>query len=82
MTLARTVVVLGGTLAVMLVVVVLRTETSRLHYQMSQLDREAAVLRQQLRERELELARLRNPARIRARALDMRFEQEPPAGDE
>ena len=82
MTLTRTVVLLSGTLAVMLTVVILRTETTRLHYRLSQLDRQERALQQQLREKELELARLRNPALIRAQALKMRFPQEPDPGDD
>lgn len=59
------IVVLSGGLAVMLVVVVLRTETTRLHYEVSQRERQTEGLHQQLRESELELARLRNPMLIR-----------------
>ncbi len=65
MTLLRTIVVLSGGLVVMLVVVVLRTETTRLHYEVSQRERQAEGLHQQMRESELELARLRNPMLIR-----------------
>jgi hypothetical protein len=57
----------------MLVVVVLRAESTRLHNELSNLDHQASLLWQQLREEELELARLRNPALIRARAAEMRL---------
>lgn len=69
MTLGRTAALLTGALAVMLTVVVLRAETTRLHFELVRLERRAATLRQELREKELELARLRNPARIRDRVL-------------
>jgi outer membrane biosynthesis protein TonB len=59
------IVVLSSGLAVMLVVVVLRTETTRLHFEVSQRERQSEGFRQQLRESELELARLRNPMLIR-----------------
>ena len=59
--------VLATILMGLLAVVTLRAEATRLHYQLSQLDRRAQVLRQELREKELELARLHNPALIRAK---------------
>jgi hypothetical protein len=78
MSLRRTVVVLGAALVTLLTVVILRAETTRLHSELSQLDRRAAVLWQELRENELELARLRNPALIRARVAQMRLQDSPP----
>ena len=65
MTLFRTIVVLVGALALMLCVVILRAETARLHYDISQRERVAEEYRQQLHDAELELARLRNPMVIR-----------------
>ncbi len=73
MTLTRTIVLLAVALAVMLTVVIVRAETTRLHNRFAQLEFDARVLRQQLRERELELARLRDPALIRGRAADLRL---------
>jgi hypothetical protein len=70
-----TVLILATLSAAMLAVVALRAEATRVHYELSQLDRRAAVLRQELREKELELARLRNPARIRAKLAQSRLEQ-------
>lgn len=61
MTLWRTIVILAGGLVVLLLVVILRAETTRLHYEISRLEHEANGYRQRLREAELELARLRNP---------------------
>jgi hypothetical protein len=63
----RVALILAVGLLVMLGVVMLRTETVRVHYEMSVLDQQAVDLWQQLRARELELARLRNPMLIRAR---------------
>ena len=65
MTLLRTIVVLAGALAVMLLAVILRAETTRLHYEISQCERQADDYRRQLHAAELELARLRNPMMIR-----------------
>ena len=77
MSLRRTVIILGAALATLLTVVILRAETTRLHSELAQLDRRAAVLWQELRENELELARLRNPALIRARVARMRLQDSP-----
>lgn len=66
MTLTRTIVVLVLALGVALTVVALRTEATHLQFRTSELDREADALLNQVRERELELARLRNPLQIRA----------------
>lgn len=82
MTLLRTLVLLVGGLLAMLAVVILRAETTRLAYEVSQCEQRAEVCRQQLREAELELARLRNPMVIRDKAQrvvkDMLEAQEPP----
>ena len=77
MSLRRTVVILGVGLATLLSVVILRAETTRLHSELSVLDSRATVLWQELREDELELARLRNPALIRARVAQMRLQDSP-----
>ncbi len=73
MTLTRMIVTLAGALAVMLTVVILRAECTRLHFDVSRLDKRGDGLIQQMREEELELARLRNPAVIRARVAEMRL---------
>lgn len=70
MTTRRAVVVLLSTLMVLMSVVMLRTETVRLHYELSLEDREALALWEALREGQLELARLRNPMVIRHRVAD------------
>ena len=67
MTLLRVIVVLVGGLALVLLVVILRAETTRLHYAIARCERDADDIRQQVVEAELELARLRNPTRIRQR---------------
>jgi hypothetical protein len=72
MPLKRLVFLLTAVFAALIAVVVLRGETTRLHYQLSQLDRRAEVLRQELREKELELVRLRNPALIRRKLDELR----------
>lgn len=81
MTLFRILVVLAGALVLLLTVVILRAETTRLHYEVSGCEREAEALQQQLLEAELELARLRNPVRLRQRMQEAvsRLVEEPPA---
>lgn len=73
MTVWRTVVILAGALLVMLATVVLRAETTRVHYELSALESEAEALRQSLREEELCLARLKNPVLIRERVKSLRM---------
>jgi sensor domain CHASE-containing protein len=67
------ILVLVVVLVALLAVVVLRAETTRLHYELSQFDRREAVLRLELNEKELELERLRNPALIRAKLAKLRL---------
>ena len=71
MTLRRLVLVLGASLVALMSVVLLRADATRLHYLRSQTQRDAEILRQELREKELELARLRNPSLIRARLSEL-----------
>ena len=75
--------VLVAALVGMMAVVLLRAEVTRRHYELSQLDRQADVLRQELREKQLELARLRSPAVIRAKLAALRLREDsggvPPA---
>ena len=75
MSIARLTLVLLSALVVMLTVVVLRSERTRLQFEISKHDRDAEALRLEVRERELELARLSNPGVIRQRLLEMRIEQ-------
>ncbi len=81
MTVFRMTVVLAGGLVLLLAVVVLRAETTRLHYEVSRCERQAESLRQQLLEAELELARLKNPVRLRQRMQEAvsRLVEEPAA---
>ncbi len=71
MTIPRLIVVLGLSLAAMLGVVVLRADNTRLHYEMSKLDRRAELLQREMYERQLELARLKSPSLIWTRATEM-----------
>jgi hypothetical protein len=64
-TLSRIIIVLVGGMALLLLVVILRAETTRLNYAIARCERDADEIRQQVVEAELELARLRNPTRIR-----------------
>lgn len=65
MSIFRMIVVFLTALAVMLAVVVLRSETARLHFEVSQRERAGERMLQELRDVELELARMRNPMLIR-----------------
>jgi len=67
------ILVLVVVLVALLAVVLLRAETTRLHYELSQFDRRETVLRLELIEKELELERLRNPALIRAKLAELRL---------
>ena len=80
MTLFRMIVVLAGGLVLLLSVVTVRAQTTRLHYEISRCERAADELRQELVEAELELARLRNPTRIKQRMEQAvgHFADEPP----
>lgn len=70
MTLLRTIVILVGGLVLLLCVVILRAETTRVHYAIAQAEREAEQLRQRVREEELRLAREHNPMILRQRMQD------------
>jgi hypothetical protein len=81
MTLFRMITVLVGGLLLLLMVVILRAETTHLHYVSAGYQHSAEELHQQLRDAELELARLRNPMRIREQVQQAasHFAEEPPA---
>jgi hypothetical protein len=70
----RIVFILGGGLLVMLATVAFRAEATRLQYRQVQVERDILAARQVLREKELELARLRNPAMIQRRVLEHYFD--------
>jgi len=67
----RTIAVLLGGVALMLGVVIVRAETTRLHYETSQRELKFEQLRHQLREAEMRLACLRDPMRIRERVPEV-----------
>lgn len=67
----RIVLVLCGTVAVLLTVVVLRVETARLHRQIVAVERQIDEQHEACRRSELVLARLRNPMAIRARIEEL-----------
>jgi hypothetical protein len=73
MTLTRMVGVFLGALAIMLAVVILRAETTRLHYVISEIDRREDALRQELRKEQLALERARNPAALLERVSRLRL---------
>lgn len=78
MTLTRTIVVLLGLIAVALSTAMLRADATRQQFETSKLDREAEELLSQIHERELELARLRNPASLRQHLADQRIAEPEP----
>jgi cell division protein FtsL len=71
MTLPRMIVLLLGGLAVGLVIVVLRAETTRLDHEVCACERQAAELALQRETLETEVVALCNPTRIRARAEEI-----------
>ncbi|MBW7906106.1 MAG: hypothetical protein LC135_16925 [Phycisphaerae bacterium] len=72
MSLTRIVIVLVCALAVMLGAVLLRVETTRLHYLTSLCDQRYEEQRHELHALELRQARLRDPSAIRSRILNLR----------
>jgi len=72
MTLKRMIVMFAGALLVMLIVIVLRAETTRIHYEISDFDRRIDVLRQELRNERIALQRARNPAELLERVKSIR----------
>lgn len=79
MSLTRAVLVVLCVLATMLAVVVVRAEATRTHHRISRLDARADALRQELRVRQIELARLTNPALIWSRVRQLTQPDPPPA---
>lgn len=67
--------ILATTFTAAMAVVILRAEAARVNYELSRLDQRARVLQQELREKELELARLDSPAVIRAKLAELRLQQ-------
>jgi hypothetical protein len=80
MTLWRISFVLAAGLAVLLTVVGLRAEAARLNFEIAALERQADALLLDIRERELELARLSNPMTVRERVLSRREPTAPASG--
>lgn len=61
----RAILMIGAVFPILLLIVLLRAETTRLEYRLSQYDRRAVLLLDELRESEVVLERLRDPQRIR-----------------
>ena len=79
MTLPRMIWLFVGALVVMLAIVVLRAETTRLHYEISKLDRREDVLRLEIRKERTALQRARNPAALLERVKQIQSAE--PVGD-
>ena len=79
MTIARLSFVLLIALVVMLSVVALRAESTRLNYEIAKLERQAEAVTLEIREKELELARLGNPMKIRERVVNLNEVEGQPA---
>lgn len=71
MTLTRMICLFLGALVIMLAVVILRAETTRLHHGISQLDQRDDVLRQKIRAEQIALHRERSPAELLERVRQM-----------
>lgn len=72
MSIPRLILVMLSTLSVMLTLVILRTERVRLQFHTVKIERECDHLDQDIRERQLELARIGNPTVLRERLLDLK----------
>lgn len=81
MSIPRLIFVLLSALTIMLTVVILRTEKTRCQYQISKIDHETESIQAEIRERELELARLGNPSLIRERLAEMLLEGQPKSNE-
>lgn len=77
MSITRTIGVLTGALLIMFAVVLIRSETARLQHEASKLEQQESALRLQVREDEMEIARLKNPGVIHARAISLHSPEEP-----
>jgi len=75
MSLTRVIVVLGIALATLLVVVSLRAETTRVHFQIAELERRLDVLSAQIRREGLALERARRPQALLERVRDARLSE-------
>jgi hypothetical protein len=80
MTLTRIIVVLVGALAIMMAVIILRSESTHQQYEISELERRADVLRQEFHRQQLALQRVRNPAELLERVQKIRFPASQPPG--
>ncbi|HOO16355.1 MAG: hypothetical protein KBH81_12075 [Phycisphaerae bacterium] len=80
MTLTRIIVVLVGALAVMMTVIILRSESTRQQYEISVLEGREDVLRQEFNREQLALQRLRNPADLLERVQKIRLAAPQPTG--
>ena len=72
MTLTRIILLLVGALVIMLSVVILRAEATRIHHQIALLERQDEILRQQLRWEQAVLQRERRPTALLDRIKDVR----------
>jgi len=77
MSLTRVLAVLLGGLLSMLAVVVLRAETTRIHYEITEIERRDDVCRQELRRERLALQRARNPTELLERVRRLRMMETP-----
>jgi competence protein ComGF len=73
MTLTRIIVVLVGALAIMMAIIILRSESTHQQYEISELERREDVLRQEFRREQLALQRVRNPAELLERVQKIRL---------
>ena len=80
MSLTRVLALLFGGLLTMLAVVVLRAETTRVHYEITEIERRDDVCRQELRRERLALQRARNPTELLERVRRLRMMEAPSEG--
>ncbi len=81
----RVLVVLSTGLLILMAVVILRVETARVEHEISLLDYAGDDLKHEIKQLDQQLARLRNPALIRAHVTEMQLRRQAtsqPAPDE
>lgn len=81
MTVRRMIVLFAGALAVMAAVVILRAETTRVHHEISDLERRGDVLARKVRREQLALQRARAPAALLERVKEIRLAEPPGKGN-
>ncbi|MGD8453110.1 MAG: hypothetical protein PVJ57_14930 [Phycisphaerae bacterium] len=81
MTVRRMMILFAGALAVMATIVILRAETTRVHYEISELERRGDVLARKVKHEQLALQRALAPAALMERVKEIRLAEPPGEAD-